>query len=69
MPASAIISMLDRVAVRAGYAAVDDAEQTLAEQAPGLTTDQLSRVLTRAEAWLDPDGVAPREDEKRRADR
>ena len=27
--------------------------------------DQLSRVLTRAEAWLDPDGVAPREDELR----
>ena len=65
MPASAIISMLDRVAVRAGHAAVDAAEQTLAGQAPGLTMDQLSRLLTRAEAWLDPDGVAPREDELR----
>ena len=27
--------------------------------------DQLSRLLVRAEAWLDPDGVAPREDEAR----
>ena len=41
------------------------AEKTLVEQAPGLTMDQLNRVLVRAEAWLDPDGVAPREDEKR----
>ncbi len=65
MPASAIISMLDRVALRAGHAAVDAAEKTLAEQAPGLTMDQLSRLLTRAEAWLDPDGVQPREEELR----
>jgi 5-methylcytosine-specific restriction protein A len=34
-------------------------------QAPGLTLDQLTRVLARAEAWLDPDGVAPREDQAR----
>jgi 5-methylcytosine-specific restriction protein A len=57
--------MLDRVALRAGHEAIDAAEKTLAEQAPGLSMDQLSRLLVRAEAWLDPDGVAPREDEKR----
>ena len=44
---------------------LDVAEKTLVAQAPGLTMDQLNRVLARAEAWLDPDGVAPREDEAR----
>jgi 5-methylcytosine-specific restriction protein A len=63
--AGAIISMLDRVALRAGRDVIDAAEKTLAEQAAGLTVDQLNRLLVRAEAWLDPDGVAPREDEKR----
>ncbi len=63
--AAAIISMLDRVAVKAGRAATDAAERTLAEQAPGLTLDALARVIARAEAYLDPDGVAPREDELR----
>jgi hypothetical protein len=63
--AGAIISMLDRVALRAGRDVIDAAEKTLAEQAPGLSMDQLNRLLVRAEAWLDPDGVAPREDEKR----
>ena len=66
--AGAIIALLDRVAFRAGAEAVDAAEKTLVEQAPGLTMDQLNRVLVRAEAWLDPDGVAPREDEKRGAE-
>lgn len=63
--AGAIIGMLDRVALRAGRDVTDAAEKTLAEQAPGLSMDQLNRLLVRAEAWLDPDGVAPREDEKR----
>ncbi len=63
--ASAIIRMLDRVAIRAGHEAIDRAEQTLVEQAAGLTLDQLSKLLLRAEAWLDPDGVAPREEELR----
>lgn len=65
---SAIITMLDRVAIRAGHEAIDQAEKTLVEQAPGLSIDQLARIIARAEAWLDPDGVAPREDELR-ADR
>jgi uncharacterized protein DUF222/HNH endonuclease len=63
--AGAIIALLDRVAFRASPEALDVAERTLVEQAPGLTMDQLNRVLMRAEAWLDPDGVAPREAEKR----
>ena len=63
--AGAIIALLDRVAFRASPEALDVAERTLVEQAPGLTMDQLNRVLIRAEAWLDPDGVAPREAEKR----
>jgi hypothetical protein len=63
--AAAIITLLERVAIRAGAARVDEAERVLSAQAPGLTLDQLSRVLTRAEAHLDPDGVAPREDELR----
>jgi hypothetical protein len=63
--AGAIIGLLDRVAFRAGADALDVAEKTLVAQAPGLTMDQLNRVLVRAEAWLDPDGVAPREDEAR----
>lgn len=60
-----IVAMLDRVAVRAGHAAVDLAERTLAEQAPGLTLDQLAKVISRAEAHLDPDGLELNEHERR----
>ncbi|WP_194397507.1 HNH endonuclease [Microbacterium atlanticum] len=63
--AAAIIAMLDRVALRAEREALDKAERTLSAQARGLSADQLTRVITRAEAWLDPLGVAPREDEQR----
>ncbi|GAA5039590.1 DUF222 domain-containing protein [Microbacterium fluvii] len=66
--AAAIMGLLDRVALRAGADAIAQAEQTLVDQAPGLTLNDLNRVLLRAEAWLDPDGVAPRE-EQLRADR
>jgi hypothetical protein len=62
---SAIITMLDRIAVRAGADATDRAEKMLVEQAPGLSMDQLSKVILRIEAWADPDGVAPREEELR----
>lgn len=64
---SAIITVLDKVAIRAGFEAVDEAERMLVEKAPGLAADQLARLITRVEAWLDPDGVAPREDELRTA--
>ncbi|MFG6403449.1 DUF222 domain-containing protein [Microbacterium sp. P04] len=63
--ASAIITMLDRVAFRVDRAALERAEQTLANAAPGLTLDQLQKLVQRAEAHLDPDGVAPHEAELR----
>lgn len=63
--ASAIISMLDRVAPRADAGRVDEAERELAERAPGLTADHLSRLLARAEAHLDPDGLKPRHEQAR----
>lgn len=69
MPAaSAIIAMLDRVAFRCDRETLDAAEQTLVQQAAGLTLDQLAKVIARAEAHLDPDGLEPKESELR-ADR
>lgn len=65
--ASAIIGMLDRIAPRVNQEKIDHAEQTLVQQAPGLNAEQLGKLITRAEAWLDPDGVAPRAEEHRAA--
>lgn len=66
MPAaSAIITMLDRVALRALPSDLDRVERLLAAQAPGLALDQLRKVITRAEAHLDPDGLEPKESELR----
>lgn len=64
---SMIITLLDRVALRAGPDLVDKAERILVDQAPGLSTEQLAKLILRAEAWLDPDGIEPREDEQRAA--
>jgi hypothetical protein len=61
--ASAIISMLDRVAIRAGAEKTDEAERLLVSQAAGLPLDALSKIILRAEAWLDPDGIEQREAE------
>jgi 5-methylcytosine-specific restriction protein A len=66
--ASAIISMLDRVALRADRAESDRAELVLASQAAGLSLDQLAKLIARAEAHLDPDGLEPKERDAR-ADR
>lgn len=63
--ASRIITMLDRVVIASGIEWMLEGEQILAEKAPGLTLDQLGKLITRVEAWLDPDGVEPREDELR----
>ena len=63
--ASAIIAMLDRVALRADRASAERMEQRLAQQAPGLSMDQLHKLILRAEAYLDPDGIVPREDQLR----
>ncbi len=61
--ASAIIAMLDRVAMRAGLEERDRAERMLCEQAAGLSLDQVGKLIARAEAWLDPDGLEPQEHE------
>lgn len=67
-----IVGMLDRVAPRArtlpgGADAVIEMERVLVERAPGLTSDQLARLIARAEAHLDPDGLEPAEEERRAA--
>ena len=69
MPAaSAIVTMLDRASLRADCTECDRAEQLLATQAHGLSLDQLAKLIVRAEAHLDPDGLEPRERDAR-ADR
>ncbi|WP_194421237.1 HNH endonuclease [Microbacterium abyssi] len=63
--AAMIIGLLDRCRVAAGAERIAEGERMLAEGAFGLGLDELRKLITRAEAWLDPDGVEPREDEKR----
>jgi len=63
--ASQIIALLDRVARRCAADARDDAERRLVDLAHGLRPDELQRLLARAEAHLDADGVEPREHESR----
>lgn len=60
--AAAIVGLLERVALRAGREVVAEAERTLVGTAPGLAMDRLAKVLQRAEAVLDPEGVPERED-------
>ncbi|WP_243229662.1 HNH endonuclease signature motif containing protein [Microbacterium sp. CIAB417] len=59
--AARIVAMLDRVAMAAGLERMLEGERLLAEQAPGLSLDQVAKLVARVEAWLDPDGVEPRE--------
>lgn len=63
--ANLIITLLDRVRLRAGDERVAEAEQLLAEKACGLSLDEVRRLMTRAEALIDPDGVEPSEGERR----
>ncbi len=58
--AAAIVGLLDRVALRAEKARLDEAERQLVTLAPGLRPDELTKLLARAEAHLDPDGLEPR---------
>ncbi|MBS1699648.1 MAG: DUF222 domain-containing protein, partial [Actinobacteria bacterium] len=60
-----IIALLDRVRLTIGAERTLEAEQLLVDKAAGLSHDDVRRLVTRAEAWLDPDGVAPREQEQR----
>jgi hypothetical protein len=63
--ASAITSMLDRVAMRADPAMLDVAEGALARLATRVPLDLLLRGVREAEARLDADGVEPREEQLR----
>lgn len=60
-----ISKMLDAVELRASRQAIDEAEKQLVELAPGLTPDQVRKLIMRAEAHLDPDGLEPAEDRLR----
>lgn len=62
---AAIIALLDRVRLKVGTTQLAEAEQLLVDKAVGLSLDDVRRLVTRAEAWLDPDGVAPDEQEHR----
>ncbi len=63
--ASAITSMLERVALRADPEAMRGVEATLVSHAESLPLAMLQRAIRHAEAMLDQDGVAPREEELR----
>ncbi|PZU47832.1 MAG: HNH endonuclease [Microbacterium sp.] len=63
--AAAIIRMLDGVCDRVGPAGLDEAEKLLVERAEGLELHAVQKLLLRAEAHLDPDGVEPKEDDLR----
>ncbi|WP_193597921.1 HNH endonuclease [Microbacterium sp. YJN-G] len=60
-----IIALLDRVRFKISAEHLAAAEEQLVEKAAGQSVDDVRKLLTRAEAWLDPDGVAPREEEIR----
>lgn len=63
--AAMIIAMLDRCRVGAGVERVAEAERILTEAVVGLPLDHVRRLVVRVEAWLDPDGVEPKEEERR----
>lgn len=63
--ASLIVTMLDRARLHAGADRIAEAEELLVERAAGLSFDDVRKLVARAEAWLDPDGMAPREEEAR----
>ncbi|MFS0912339.1 DUF222 domain-containing protein [Microbacterium sp. 179-I 3D2 NHS] len=65
--AGLITSLLERCRVAAGAARIEQGEQALVEAAVGLSLDDVRRLLVRAEAWLDPDGAEPRDEERRAA--
>lgn len=63
--AGTIVAFLDRMIPKVGRENVAEAERALVELAPGLSGDEVRKAVSRLEAHLDPDGVAPREDELR----
>lgn len=63
--AALIIGVLDRCRIAAGAERVAEGERVLTETAAGLALDDVRKLIVRAEAWLDPDGVEPRAEEQR----
>ena len=63
--AGMIVAFLDRMIVKIGREQAAEAERALVGLAPGLNGDEVRKAITRLEAHLDPDGVAPREEELR----
>ncbi|WP_309104717.1 DUF222 domain-containing protein [Microbacterium sp.] len=63
--AALIIALLDRCRIAAGAERIAEGERALTETAAGLDLDDVRRLVLRAEAWLDPDGVEPRAEEQR----
>ncbi|MDQ4213132.1 HNH endonuclease [Microbacterium sp. ASV81] len=63
--ADAIVTFLDRMILKVGRVVAAQAEGLLVEKAAGLSLDEVRKLITRTEAHLDPDGVAPREEELR----
>ncbi|MCK2035506.1 HNH endonuclease [Microbacterium sp. SSW1-49] len=63
--AALIIGVLERCRVAAGPVRIVEGERVLVDAAAGLAVDAVRKLVVRAEAWLDPDGVAPREEEAR----
>ncbi|WP_144875360.1 HNH endonuclease signature motif containing protein [Microbacterium sp. 1.5R] len=63
--AAVVVALLDRARLTVGIARVGEAEGILVERARGLSLDDVRKLVARAEAWLDPDGVAPREEQAR----
>ncbi|TCJ22691.1 HNH endonuclease [Microbacterium sp. PI-1] len=63
--AAMIVGLLDRCRVAAGPERVAEGERVLAEKAQGLALDDVRKLVVRAEAWLDPHGVEPKEEERR----
>ncbi|PRB16664.1 HNH endonuclease [Microbacterium sp. MYb62] len=65
-PAAAmIIAALDRCRIAAGAERIAEGERMLAEKAAGLALDDVRKLVVRVEAWLDPDGLKPQEEERR----
>ncbi len=63
--ATAIITMLDRIGPQADRLAAATAEHRLVDAAPGLTLDQLAKLITRAEATLLAERLEVRDQELR----
>ncbi|WP_314098069.1 DUF222 domain-containing protein [Microbacterium foliorum] len=64
--AGLIVALLERCRIATGIDRIAEAERILADRAAGLSLDDVRRLVTRAEAWLDPDGLEPKGEEMRR---